>query len=219
MSGFRRCRYPHSASLARAFPLWALTILHSSLQFAHTPPKDLTLPLTVRTFCRMRPSLSAAVFSMIVVLASCETVPNTKFGEPNMGGPTRDERRADIAGEQTGDFYIGRRYHVNRTWWWGYLRRPREPWSKGRLVVFNQNIKRSPDNLPQNGPSGERHAYDQNYEYRIWGEFTGEDVYEPNSNQFLPEFRLTDYEVLNRNPGWLFYPSDHYDPYRLTLKP
>ena len=136
-----------------------------------------------------------------------------------MGGSDKGERKEAIASEQTGDFYIGRRYHVNRTWWWGYLRRPRQPWSKAQLVIFNQNVKRAPDNLPQSGPSGAHYAYDNNYEYRIWGSFTGEDVYEPNSNQFLPEFRLTDYQLIDSAPGGLFHPSDHYDPLRLTLAP
>ena len=91
--------------------------------------------------------------------------------------------------------------------------------SKSQLVVFKQDLRRAPDNLPQGRPRGARHAYDHNYEYSIWGPFTGEEGYEPNSNQFLPEFQLTDYELLNQDPGWLFYPSDHYDPLRLTLKP
>ncbi len=166
----------------------------------------------------MRSCISAVLVCVGLILTSCETIP-PNYGTPNMGGPDKEERKETIATEQTGDFYIGRRYHVNRTWWWGYLRRPRQPWSKAQLVVFNQNVKRAPDNLPQSGPSGAHYAYDNNYEYRIWGSFTGEDVYEPNSNQFLPEFRLTDYQLIDSDPGWLFHPSDHYDPLRLTLEP
>lgn len=205
--------------LGKGFSMSGVYHPYARLQFVPSPPKDLTWSLPVRTFFLMRTTLSATAVCVTLVLCSCETVPTTTFGEPNMGGPTREQRKVSIASEETGDFYIGRRYHVNRTWWWGYLRRPREPWSRARLVVFNQGVRRSPDNLPQTGPAGERYAYDHNYEYRIWGDFTGEEVYEPNSNQFLPEFRLREYELLTRDGGWLFYPSDHYDPYRLTLKP
>ena len=166
----------------------------------------------------MRTSLLAVLFLASLILNSCETIP-PNYGPPNMGGPGKDQRKATIATEQTGEFYIGRRYHVNRTWWWGYLRQPGEPWSKAQLVVFKQDLRRAPDNLPQGGPRGARYAYDHNYEYRIWGSFTGEDVYEPNSNQFLPEFQLTDYELIDSDPGWIFHPSDHYDPHRLTLHP
>ena len=30
---------------------------------------------------------------------------------------------------------------------------------------------------------------------------------------------LTGYEVVERNPGWLFQPSDHYDRFRITVMP
>ena len=171
-----------------------------------------------RTFYRMRLCRFISIFAAGLILSSCGTLrPN--YGPANMGGPEQEERRKTINSETTGDFYIGRRYHVNRTWWWGYLRKPGEPWSKAKLTVFNQSLMRAPDNLPQDGPSDARYAFDHNYEYRIWGSYTGETVYEPNSNQFLPEFRLKNYELLKTNPGWLFHPNDHYDPHRLTLHP
>jgi hypothetical protein len=136
-----------------------------------------------------------------------------------MGGPTVEERNAKIAAEQTGDFYYGRRYYVNKTRFWGYLKKPRESWSRARLVVFNESVKHNPDRFSENGPAGQRYGFDQNYEYRIRGSYTGREVYEPNSNQFLPEFKLTGYELLDRNPGWIFRPDDRYDPIRITLTP
>lgn len=141
------------------------------------------------------------------------------LGSGNMGGPTVEVRNAKIAAEETGDFYYGRRYFVNKTRFWGYLKKPRESWSRAKLVIFNESVKTSPDRMPENGPAGQRYAFDQNYEYKIRGSFTGREVYEPNSNQFLPEFRLTGYEVVDRNPGWLFRPDDRYDSVRITLTP
>jgi hypothetical protein len=140
-------------------------------------------------------------------------------GPPNMGGPTAEQRRTKIANEPTGNFYYGRRYHVFKTRFWGYLREPRESWSKSKLVVFNEAKGRQPDRLPETGPPGQRYGYDNNYNYRINGYYTGDTVYEINSNQFLPEFMLTGYEQLERNPGWLFSPDDHYDPEKVTLLP
>ena len=166
----------------------------------------------------MRTSFSAVVFCVGLLITSCETTPPS-YGPANMGGPSIAVRKAQIGAEETGDFYIGRRYYVKRTWFWGYLRKPGQSWSRANLVVFNQNQTRTVDNLPQNGPPGAHHAYDHNYEYRIWGHYTGQDVYEPNSNLFLPEFKLANYELLKRTPGWLFHPNDHYNPLRLTLKP
>ncbi len=140
-------------------------------------------------------------------------------GPPNMGGPTVEERNAEIATEPTGDFLYGRRYYVMKTRFWGYLRNPRQSASKSKLVFFKEDRKLSPDRLPEDGPPGRRYGFDNNYEYKVRGNYTGETAYDPNSNQFLPVFRLTGYEVVNRDPGWLFSPSDHYDPYRVTLRP
>ena len=76
-----------------------------------------------------------------------------------------------------------------------------------------------PDRLPEDGPPGRRHAYDQNYEYRIEGYYTGRKAYDPNSNQILPEFMLTAYDLMDRDPGWIFSPEDRYHPKRFTLSP
>lgn len=136
-----------------------------------------------------------------------------------MGGPTVEERDAKIASEPTGDFFYGRRYYIEKTRFWGYLRKPREPWKRAKLVIFHEDQKTNPDRLPEDGPPGQRYGFDSNYEYRIWGHFTGKDDYEPNSNQFLPGFVLTRYELLDRDPGWLFSPSDRFDRFRITVYP
>ncbi|MFU8892492.1 MAG: hypothetical protein ACNA8L_02585 [Luteolibacter sp.] len=140
-------------------------------------------------------------------------------GAGNMGGPSMEERQATIASESTGDFFYGRRYHVEKTRFWGYVRKPRQPWSRAQLVMMREDRKTQPDRLPEDGPPGQRFGFDHNYEYRLRGHFTGREAYDPNSNQFLPEFMLTGYEVVDRNPGWLFTPQDRYDPRRITLTP
>ena len=86
-------------------------------------------------------------------------------------------------------------------------------------MVFNESKKRNPDRLPEVGPPGKRYGFDQNYEYKIYGYYTGDNVYEVNSNQILPEFMLTGYELVDRNPGWLFSPRDHYNSRAITLRP
>jgi hypothetical protein len=137
----------------------------------------------------------------------------------NLGGPTVEERNAKIAAEPTGEFYYGRRYFVEKTRFWGYLREPRQPWSTAKLVMMREDRLKAPDRLPEDGPSGARYAFDQNFEYRIRGHYTGRQAYDPNSNQILPEFMLTGYELLDRNPGWLFHPSDRYHRHRITMMP
>jgi hypothetical protein len=140
-------------------------------------------------------------------------------GPGNMGGPTVEERDAQIACEPTGDFFYGRRYYVEKTRFWGYLRQPRQPWSRAKLVIFKEDKKTNPDRLPEDGPPGQRYGFDNNFEYRIRGYFTGRPNYEPNSNQVRQEFMLTGYEVVNRNPGWLFRPDDRYNRFQITVYP
>lgn len=137
----------------------------------------------------------------------------------NMGGPSEEQRAAAIASEATGNFFYGRRYFVEKTRFWGYLREPRQSWSQARLVMMNESKKRVPDRLSEDGPPGHRYGFDANHEYRIFGHFTGRQAYDPNSNQALPEFMLTGYQLVDREPGWLFSPKDRYSRHRITLLP
>ena len=141
------------------------------------------------------------------------------IGVVSMGGPTLEERAEEIDREPKGDFYYGRRYFVNKTRFWGYLRKPGQSAHHAKLVVFRESSKLNPDRFSEDGTLEQRYGFDQNYEYRIWGRYTGRQVYDVNSNQFLPEFLLTHYDLVNCNPGWLFRPNDSYDPMRITLVP
>lgn len=130
----------------------------------------------------------------------------------NPSGPLVDARNAQIANEFPGDYYIGRRFHIERTHFWGYLRRPRQPWQEAKLVVLGENLKRAPDRLPE-VPSGigMAHGFDHNMEYRLWGRYTGRKIYDPNSNLILPEFELQRFEIHNTSPGWLFDPRERFN--------
>jgi hypothetical protein len=138
-------------------------------------------------------------------------------GGGNMGGPTVEARNAQIASEPSGDFFYGRRYFVRKTRFWGYVRKPRQSASRAKLVLLREDKVKAPDRLPEDGPSGRRYGYDNNFEYRLRGYYTGQSGYDPNSNQVLPEFMLTGYDVVNRQPGWLFRPDDRYSDTRITL--
>ena len=127
-----------------------------------------------------------------------------------------DARKLQINNEPRGDYFIGRRYYIERTQFWGYLRRPGQSWDSSRLVVINENQKSAPDRLPEMpADGGNAHGYDHNREYRMWGRFTGQTIYDPNSDLFLPEFMLTNYELISPAPGWLFHPKEKSDGKRL----
>jgi hypothetical protein len=132
-------------------------------------------------------------------------------GEPK--SPALVERDALIKLEPTGDFYIGRRYVTERTRFWGYLRRPRQTWDQSKLVIMNESIAHVPDRLRESATPepGSGFGFDHNYEYRIYGSYSGKTIYDPNANYFLPEFVIERYELIDADPGFLFKPGVRYD--------
>ncbi len=155
----------------------------------------------------MRHILFRLVFLLpLLALASCET---------GNDSPAMQARRAAIAAEAPGDHYIGRRFVIERTHLWGYLRRPQQSWDTSRLVIMSERMKNTPDRLPESALGNGGYGYDHNHEYRIWGYFTGRKIFDPNSNLILPEFMLQNYELINPKPGFLFSPKDKFNGYQL----
>ena len=165
----------------------------------------------------MRRNFSRPFFTLIAALAFVLTL--TQCSQLQSDCKALATRRAEIAQEQPGDYYIGRRYHVPTTRFWGYLRRPGEGWDKARLVIMDESAPRTPDRGVEAPVSGATFGKDNNVEYILHGSFVGRDCYEPNSDQVLQLFHLTGYEVRNRQPGFLFVPSEKYDTKEMTLRP
>ncbi|MDB6071701.1 MAG: hypothetical protein JWL81_2872 [Verrucomicrobiales bacterium] len=145
------------------------------------------------------------LLAFLPVLPSCETTGG--------GGPAAAARNQAILAEPRGDFWIGRRYFVDKVRFWGYVRRPGQLWENSQLVVMDESRVKTPDRLPEMPlDGGLAHGFDHNYEYRLTGNFTGRKVYDPNADMELPVFAPASYEVQNRTPGFLFSPTDRYSP-------
>lgn len=129
--------------------------------------------------------------ALVLFLAGCQTVPSGIQ-------QAKIEMTQRIAAEPPGDYYIGRRYYKPVFKFWGYVRRPGQPWSTAQLVMLNEKEKLAPDR--------ERLSFgsDNNYEYKLQGYFSGDKVYEPASNSVYPEFILKSYEVISTNPAPIF---------------
>ena len=128
--------------------------------------------------------------------------------------PKKDGREAlaEIKAEAPGNYYVGRRYYKVDYKFWGYIRKPGQPWSEAKLVMLNENKRLAPDR--EGGTLGT----DNGYEYKLFGSFSGDTVYEPSSNGFYPEFTLTGYEVRNTNPAPIFNPlAPALDPARNVI--
>lgn len=123
--------------------------------------------------------------------------------------PQVQERNARIAQEPRGDYYIGRRYFVRGSRVWGWIRQPGEVWNDARLTVINERNRLLPDRVKEGSVSNGRYqGYDHNREYRLTGYFTNDRVYDPTTNLILPEFVLQSYELVDRDPGFLFEPGE-----------
>lgn len=127
----------------------------------------------------------------VLLLAGCQT-PESGMQQAKAAMAQR------IAAEPPGDYYIGRRYFKPDFKFWGYVRKPNQPWSTAQLVMLNEKQKLAPDRAAL------KFGEDNNYEYKLSGYFSGDKVYEPASNHVYPEFVLKGYELISANPPPIF---------------
>ena len=128
-------------------------------------------------------------------------------------------REAEIATEAPGDYFVGRRYYVPYTRFWGYMREPGKSWRTAGLVMMDESLCRTPDRGIEPPAAGAVYGTDNNAEYIVKGSYTGTKAYDPSTNQVLPVFRPTSFELRNAKPGFLFVPSEEYEEERVTLRP
>ena len=139
----------------------------------------------------------------LVIFSGCATA------DPQ--GASRTAMLAEIKGEPPGSYYIGRRYYKVDYKFWGWVRKPGEPWSAAVMVMVNENTKLAPDR--ELGKIGS----DNNYEYKLHGDFSGQRVYEPASNGFYPEFVLKGYELKSVSPGNIYKAAGATNPERRII--
>ena len=139
---------------------------------------------------------AAAALAVLGALSGCAT-----FSESQSVATARAAMVAEIQTEPQGDYYIGRRYYKIDYKFWGYIRKPGQPWTTAQLVMLNENQKLAPDR--EGGTLG----IDNGYEYKLLGSFSGATIYEPASNGFYPEFVLKGYTLRNANPAQIFKPQ------------
>lgn len=129
------------------------------------------------------------------------------------------EREAAIAQEETGAYFVGRRYYIPLCRFWGYLREPGKSWRTAKLVMMDESVVHTPDRGPEDPLPDATFGRDQNVEYIVKGKYTGQKGYDPSTNQVLPLFRAESYEVRSTEPGFLFVPSEKYSKDFVTIRP
>ena len=141
----------------------------------------------------------------VLVLAGCQTAPD-EFTQ------AKAALAQSIPAEPPGNYFIGRRVFRKYYFFWGYVRRPRQPWSQAQLVMVNEQRVHAPDRAANAIGS------DNGYEYRLEGYFSGDRVYEPASNRIYPEFVLTGYKLISTGPPRIFRDTRAVsDPWRLQI--
>ena len=128
---------------------------------------------------------------LVLILAGCESIPQGIQ-------QARIAMAQQIQAEPPGDYFIGRRYFKPDYKFWGYVRRPGQPWSASQLVMLNEKLKLAPDREQLSFGS------DNNYEYKLTGNFTGDNVYEPASNSVYPEFLVKSFQLISVSPPPIF---------------
>ena len=152
-------------------------------------------------------ALFIGIFSLTLFLTGCKTI----F---NQNGADRKAINAAIAQEKPGNYYVGRRFYKVDYHMWGWVKKPGEPWKKANLVMLNEQKTLAPDRQKNNIGS------DNNYEYHLYGYYSGDRVYEPASDNFYPEFVLTKTVLVNTKPPLIFPDSRWVDPtIRLLQRP
>lgn len=148
---------------------------------------------------------AAFAFSALVlgVFSGCATA------DPN--ALSRAAMFAEINAEPPGDYYIGRRYYKVDYKFWGYVRKPGQSWATAKMVMLNEHQKLAPDR--ELGKLGS----DNNYEYKLFGGFSGDVVYEPASNGFYNEFVLKGYELRTVSPASIYKTAGALDPRRRII--
>lgn len=144
-----------------------------------------------------------------LALSGCQTLDGGGTRGATAAG--RQTMNAAIAAEPKGAYYVARRYFKVDYKFWGFVRKSGSHWSTAKLVLLNENARIAPDR--QAGKLGS----DNNYEYKLFGEFSGDTIYEPASNGFYPEFVLKGYELLSTSPGSIYREPGATDPARRII--
>src|SRR5258707_7286132 len=148
--------------------------------------------------CALPILLRAEAFFCAFLLAGYQTIASTGVSNGLQVSPEASER---VKSEQMGDYFIGRRLFDQHFYFWGYVKKPGESWDRAKLVMLNEKITLAPDRA--------RNAIgsDNNFEYRLYGYFSGDRVYESASGRFYPEFVLKKAELIDSNPPAIFPPN------------
>jgi hypothetical protein len=138
--------------------------------------------------------LALSLSALFLLLAGCATPPEVA---PLIVSPATAQQ---IAAEPVGDFYVGRRLYAPPFAIWGYVRSPKQSWKTAKLVILNEKYQFAPDRARNQLGS------DNGSEYRLYGYFSGDQIYDASAGRFCAEFVLKRAELISANPDPIWSP-------------
>ena len=150
----------------------------------------------------------AGALLLLPFVAGCAS---TVGPNPNQTAKARVSMMEEIKAEPQGAYFVGRRYYKTEYKFWGFVRQSGHPWSEAKLVMLNENQKLAPDR------SSAKLGSDNNFEYKLFGNFSGDTVYEPASNGMYPEFVLKGFELRTQTPAPIYREFGATDPERRII--
>ena len=118
-----------------------------------------------------------------------------------------------IRAEAPGNYFIARRMYKQDYKVWGWVREPGKPWKTAKLVMLNEQRQLAPDR------AANKIGFDNGYEYKLTGYFSGQTVYEPASDGFYPEFVFQGAEVRAVSPPNIYQQKRQNKPEVRILQP
>jgi hypothetical protein len=187
---FRRCLV---ISNRFCFSRKTSTLARALTRYTHTPTwptkhRQLTIAIiSAESRSRICP-YALSPLALLLLLAACATPPQVS---PLMESPAIAQQ---IAAEPVGDYYIGRRVYAPPFAIWGYVRSPRQSWKTAKLVILNEKLQFAPDRIRNQIGS------DNGTEYRLYGYFSGDQIYDASSGRFCAEFVLKHADLISSDP-------------------
>jgi len=151
------------------------------------------------------------IASALLLLYSFAGCASTLGPSPNQTAKARTAMLNEIKAEPVGAYFVGRRYFKTEYKFWGFVRPSGKPWTEAKLVMLNENQKLAPDR------NSAKLGSDNNFEYKLYGYYSGDTVYEPASNGMYPEFVLKGYELHSTTPAPIYREAGATDPDRRII--
>lgn len=89
-------------------------------------------------------------------------------------------------------YWVGHRVYNPKYQTWGYVKRPEDTWSQSVPVILNEQETLAPDRAL------ESRGLDNNFQYKLYGQFAGKKGYEPVLNRLFPVFVLKNFEPIGQ---------------------